>query len=179
MVSHVVYETMIIAGVLAASAILIYVGLKPGLKSLDFQEVQIRRMARTLVRSVEQRAEWDVTLNSRGDKWARIVLVLQDKFDVEDDWLHIIIGEAQFDMEVDNASNSRNTKDGTAGTGRDQAPDLRRYLDDLAGSGDGGGRDSERHPGDSGDSPSGTGRASTGRTEYEDLGEDIIIPSAE
>lgn len=161
-------EAIIIAGTIAVSAILIYVGMKSGLK--ESKDIQIRRMARTLVRSVEQRAEWDITLNSRGDKWARIVLVLQDKFDVEDDWLHIIIGEAQFDMEADNVSNStRGSKtDPGWGTRVDQGRSVGSRIDDG------------RHPDDSGDHDGRTGRAESLRgTEHFDSGEDLPIPVAE
>jgi hypothetical protein len=161
-------EAIIIAGVILASAILIYVGIH-GLR--ESEEVELRRMARTLVRSVEQRAEWDITLNSRGDKWARIVLVLQDMFDVEDDWLHIIIGEAQFDMEADNGSN---TKDRT----RDPGPDLRRVLAGDSGSSGVGGGDGEQHRVDSWDDTDWAGLESTGGTDHEDFGEDPPIPSA-
>ena len=165
-------EALIIAGVLAASAILIYVGLKSSLK--DSEDVQIRRMARTLVRSVEQRAEWDTTLNSRGDKWARIVLVLQDKFDVEDDWLHIIIGEAQFDMEAENVSKKRQYDNGI-GTN----PDLEQFLRGHVGRDSDSGEFSGRHPSDSRDGSEQPGSEDTAGIDYVDLGEDLPIPSAE
>lgn len=167
-------EAIIIAGVLAASAILIYIGLKPGLKDTECYERSVRRMARTLVRSVEQRAKWDITLNSTADKWARIVLVLQEQFDVEDEWLHIIIGEAQFDMEADNGS-IRNTIDRSG----DKRTDLGRrsgvdqeHSDDI-------GIDDERPAYDPGDESDWPGRESSGGTQFFDNGEDTPIPVAE
>lgn len=161
-------ETLIIAGVLVASAILIYAGIRQAAR--EDQEVLIRRMARTLVRSVEKRAQWDSTLHSTQLKWARIVLVLKAEFDIDDDWLHIIIGEAQFDMEADNGRNStRGSKtDPGRGTGDDQGRDV------------GSGIDSERHSSDSRDSVERVDDGeSFGGTEFFDSGEDLPIPSAE
>ena len=164
-------ETIIIAGVILASAILIYVGLQPGLKQHESREIQIRRMARTLVRSVEQRAQWDATLHSTQLKWARIVLVLKAEFDIDDDWLHIIIGEAQFDMEADNGSNRlKGTGSEAELAGRHSELDARHHSGD--------GSDSERHPGSLRDRASWGDSESSGGTELGDFGEDLPIPSA-
>lgn len=170
------FEALIIAGVLVASAILIYVGLRQG----ESQEIRIRRMARTLVRSVEQRAKWDITLNSTTDKWARIVLVLKGEFDtVQDEWLHIIIGEAQFDMEADDGRKNRYGSQ----YGKDEPgeTDPGRDIGDDRGRGVGGGSDSERHSGGSGDSGGHTdlGETTAGGTRYFDSGENLPIPVAE
>lgn len=91
-------ETLIIAGAIIASAILIYTRIKPVVES---EEIRVRRMARTLVRSIEKRSEWDDTINTEHVKFTRCVLALSAEFDIDTEWLHIIVGEAQFDMDAD------------------------------------------------------------------------------
>ena len=163
-------ETLIIAGVLVASAILIYAGIRQAAR--EDQEVLIRRMARTLVRAIEKRSQWDTTLHSTQLKWARIVLVLKAEFDVDDDWLHIIIGEAQFDMEADHGSNGNRHEGGSEAelAGRHSEHDVRHHSGD--------GSDSERHPVSLRDRASWGDSESSGGTELGDFGEDLPIPSA-
>lgn len=123
-----------------------------------------------MVRAVEKRSEWDTTIRSNADKWARIVLVLQAEFDIDDDWLHIIIGEAQFDMEADGGCKRESN-------GGDPFDRYRIIGDERQGSTDGeyhignigavrtrGCWGTEEFPGDAG---------------FDDFGEDTAIPSAE
>lgn len=92
-------EAIIIAGALLASAILIIVFLRPHADP----EVRIRMWAKSLVRAIEKRSEWDETLNSSHVKRARLKLFLTEQFPaVSNDWLDIIIEEAVFDMEASN-----------------------------------------------------------------------------
>jgi hypothetical protein len=102
-------ETLIIAGAIIASAILIY-SKKPAGES---EEVRVRRMARSLVRSIEKRSEWDETINTEHIKFTRCVIALSEEFDLDTEWIHIIVGEAQFDMESDRGLDSFGTIGGT------------------------------------------------------------------
>ena len=112
---------MIIEAIIVAGAILIASAALIHYRPRD----DIRVMARTLVRATEKRGEWDDTINSEHIKRARVALVLQDKFDVDPEWLSIIIEEAVFDMEVDRDrkdSNSISTTESDIGqhAGRDE-----------------------------------------------------------
>jgi len=104
-------EALIIAGAIIASAILIY--LK---KSVESEEVRVRRMARSLVRSIEKRSEWDDTISTEHLKFSRCVLALTEEFDLDTEWLHIIVGEAQFDMESDRGYGTLDSFETVGGT---------------------------------------------------------------
>ena len=159
------FEALIIAGVIATSAILFYITFRP--------RKDIRTMARTLVRATEKRGEWDTTIHSEHIKRARVALILQDRFPGTDpEWLSIIIEEAVFDMEADrerckSCDGSSGKLDlglgagpdgSTSGTDRD---DSHEYLNSLESVG---GRDAI---------------SATEWPRYEAGPEDLEIPSAE
>jgi hypothetical protein len=96
-------ESLVIAGAVLASAILLSYTLRPK----EDADAKIRMTARTLVRAVEKRAQWDQTIDSEHVKRARVRLALMEMFpSVEDDWLDVIIEEAVFDMEASSGSNT-------------------------------------------------------------------------
>lgn len=115
-------EALIVAGaILASAALLAYY-------SRESDEIKIRRMARTLVRAVEKRGEWDATIATEHVKRARVKLVLSDRFPkMDEDWVDVVIEEAVFDMEADH--------------GRITAVDFGRGAERARGG-------SERHAGD-------------------------------
>jgi len=160
------FEAILIAGVIAASAILFYVTFRP--------RKDIRVMARTLVRATEKRGEWDKTIDSEHIKRARVALVLQDSFPHEDpDWVAIIIEEAVFDMEADHEySKSRSTTDAADQYDRH----VPRPDGDESGT-SGVNDDGDRI--DVGDRPTGDGVSTTGWPGYETEPEDLEIPVAE
>lgn len=168
-------EALIIAGAILASAILLIVYPRSQADP-EIQEVRIRMWAKSLVRAIEKRSQWDETLNSSHVKRARLKLFLTEQFPaVSNDWLDIIIEEAVFDMEASNVNRfSFGTRTGSE-----------RDVDglDLGGVGDSGREDGIMDVGDHDDfgDPTGT----TGEEgwsysfDFEPDGENLPMPSAE
>ncbi len=107
-------DAWIIAGAVLASAILLYFRRV----EQESDEVKVRRMARTLVRAMEKRGEWDNTLFSEHEKRARVMLPLQEKFaNIGFEWMSVIVEEAVFDMEADRGKSMDlwEAEDGTEG----------------------------------------------------------------
>lgn len=89
-------SALIVAGAIVASAaFLAWYFREP-------DEIRVRRQARTLVRAVEKRAEWDDTFVTEHIKRARVRIPLLSNFPkMDEDWIDVIIEEAVFDMEAD------------------------------------------------------------------------------
>jgi hypothetical protein len=164
-------EAWIIAGAIVASAILLTYYLRP---KTD-EDLKIRMVARSLVRAIEKRSQWDNTISTEHIKRARVTLVLQELFpSVDRDWLDVIIEEAVFDMEASHGTIGIRSTDGS--TGDDPGTGARTV-------GESDSTDIELDPGDRNTTWVGTSRdgwSETGDVDVdEDLGEDLPIPSAE
>lgn len=85
-------EALVVAGaILASAALLIWFGRpKP----------DARKLARTLVRAIEKRSEWDATIETEHVKRARVKLALMSMTNLSGDWVDMLIEEAVFDMEA-------------------------------------------------------------------------------
>jgi len=159
-------EALIIAGAIAASAILFYLTFRP--------REDIRITARTLVRATEKRGEWDATINSEHIKRARVALVLLDKWpEVDPEWVSIIIEEAVFDMEADRDTNKCRCEDGSTGTVTGQHIGYDEFDDGTTG------RDNESDPWYVGDRTTSDSGDATGWPVFETGPEDLEIPSSE
>jgi hypothetical protein len=103
-------EALIVAGaILASAAIFVW-------KSRPDHDLKIRMTARTLVRAVEKRAEWDATIETEHIKRARVKMALSSIYkSYSDEWLDMIIEEAVFDMEASRGNQVRTHLGGAEG----------------------------------------------------------------